>query len=522
MRGFFLRLAGVLSLWLTACGAPQVSSSQALLAFTVVADGNTLTARAAPGSTVSQVLKTANITLESLDRIDPPGYTLAQENQPIRVIRVREELETEQQILPYEQQTVRSESLPEGQTRLLQAGANGLQEVTLRRVLEDNVETNRSVVKIVVLQPAQPEIRMVGQKSSLQAQQIPGRLVYLAGGNAWLMEGSADNRRPLTDSGDLDGYILRLSPSADWLLFTRRAEKPAAEQINSLWALALDDPKAQPINLKVENVVHYAEFVPGSSTYITYSTVEPRAAPPGWQANNNLFTLKFSASGNVGTPGEVIATNAGGVYGWWGTTFTWSPDGKRLLYSRPDEIGLVSFREKTLLPLLGMIPLQTGSDWALLPAAAWGSDSRTFFFTWHQGAESLNPEESPFFDLGAYSLLSGAQVSLLPGVGMFSAISASPADERGDYWLAFLQALNPQQSQSSRYRLGWMDRDGSNRQILFPQPGSPGLSPQIPHWAPDGSRVGILYQNNLWLIDPRSGQAAAVTGDGLMEKFDWR
>lgn len=522
MRGFFLHFGWLLILWLAACGAPQVSGSQAALNVTILADGKTVTARVAPGTTVSQALKSAAIQLEALDRVEPAGYTLAQANQPVRVIRVREELQTEQQVLAYEEQTVRSESLPEGETRLLQAGMNGLQEITLRRVLEDGVEINRGVVKVVILQPAQPEIRMVGQKSSLQAQEIPGRLVYLAGGDAWLMEESTSNRRPLTSTGDLDGYILRLSPPGDWLLFTRRSAKPAAEQINTLWALALDDPQARPIDLKVANVVHFAEFVPGSSTYLTFSTVEPRAAAPGWQANNDLFTLKFSAAGVVGTPGKVIEANAGGVYGWWGTTYAWSPDGKRLLYSRPDEIGLVSFRENALLPLLGLIPLQTGSDWALIPAAAWGSDSRTLYFTWHQAGESSNPEESPFFDLGAYSLISGAQVSLLKNAGMFSAVSVSPADERGSAWLAGLQALTPQQSQNSRYRLVLMESDGSNRRNLFPDPGSPGLTPQIPRWSPDGRWVGIVYQNNLWLIDPQSGQSVAVTADGLIEKFDWR
>ena len=51
---------------------------------------------------------------------------------------------------------------PMGQTRLVQAGVNGKQELTYRRVLENGVEISKSVVKTVVLQDALPEIMMVG------------------------------------------------------------------------------------------------------------------------------------------------------------------------------------------------------------------------------------------------------------------------------------------------------------------------------------------------------------------------
>ena len=54
--------------------------------------------------------------------------------------------------------------------------------------------------------------------------------------------------------------------------------------------------------------------------------------------------------GSVLSDEEIIGTNSGGIYGWWGTQFAWSPDGSSLAYSRPDEIGLVDIQTGAFLP----------------------------------------------------------------------------------------------------------------------------------------------------------------------------
>ncbi len=116
--------------------------------------------------------------------------------------------ETEEQIIPFERQVVRNKSLPDGQTRLVQEGANGKKELTYRRVLEDGVEISKSVVKTVILQDALPEIMMVGAQTSFAPLPVPGKLAYLAGGNAWVIDTSTANRTALVTTGDLDGRIL--------------------------------------------------------------------------------------------------------------------------------------------------------------------------------------------------------------------------------------------------------------------------------------------------------------------------
>jgi hypothetical protein len=333
-------------------------------------------------------------------------------------------------------------------------------------------------------------------------------------------------------SGDLDGRVFTVSRDGEWLLYTRKSTLPAEEEINTLWIVSLLDPQPRPINLLTSNIVHFASFVPDRELTVAYSTVEPRPAAPGWQANNDLYFMKFSPTGAIGKPAEILAPNTGGVYGWWGTNYVWSPDGRRLAFARPDVVGLVGLREGTLTPLLEIVPLQTGSDWTLIPGLAWGPDSRTLFTVTHAPPEGLlRAEVSPHFDLTALSLANDANVRLVPATGMFAnpASSSFPAVEDGGVApLAYLQAVLPDQSAVSGYNLTVLDRDGSNRRGLFPPEGSAGLEPQTPAWAPGelpeqpGRFVAVVYQGNIWLVEIQSGSAYQVTGDGLASRLDWR
>jgi hypothetical protein len=94
--------------------------------------------------------------------------------------------------------------------------------------------------------------------------------------------------------------------------------------------------------------------------------------------------------------------------------------------------------------------------------------------------------------------------------------------------VAYLQAIFPEQSETSRYRVVVMDQDGSNRRTVFPAMDAPGLEPQTPVWAPDdiegqtGDFVAVVYQGNLWLVDSGSGAPYQVTGDGLVTRIDWK
>ena len=74
------------------------------------------------GSTVTQAFQAAGIALGNLDRAEPPLYTVLNNGDSIKLTRVAEIFETEQIVIPFERQIVRNETLPEGETRLVQAG----------------------------------------------------------------------------------------------------------------------------------------------------------------------------------------------------------------------------------------------------------------------------------------------------------------------------------------------------------------------------------------------------------------
>lgn len=507
---------------LVSCRSPQVTGED--ITISITADGRTQNVTVPSGSTVTQALAAAGLTAGNLDRVEPPPYTVLGSGNSIVLTRGKEVFETEEQIIPFERQIVRNESLPEGETRLVQAGANGREELTYRRVLENDVEISRNVVKSVILQEALPEIMMVGAQSSFAPLPIPGRLVYLAGGNAWIIDTSTANRTALVTTGDLDGRIFELSPKGNYLIFTRKSTKAPDKEINTLWAVKTDGGK--PFSTGISNVVHFADWIPGTNS-IAYSTVEPRATAPGWQANNDL--QRYSVT--TGARAKILDASSGGVYGWWGMTFAFSPEG-RLAYARPDGIGLVDIDGKYLKPLLNITPLNTHSDWAWLPALAWGADGKTLYFTSHAPPPSLvSAEDSPFFDMSATSFDNNATMQLVSQTGMFAYPSVSPLQSNSrerQYQVTYLQAIFPSQSETSRYRLVVMDRDGSNRRTIFPASDAPGLEPQTPVWAPDvidgqsGDFVAVAYQGNLWLIDSGNGQAYQVTGDGLVTRIDWK
>ena len=256
--------------------------TQGLITVNITADSKDYQVNIAAGSTVQEAISSAQITLGELDRVEPPLYTVLSDGSQVQVVRVREEYYVEQVIIPFDHQELRNEALPEGERRLSQPGVNGLEEITYRRVYEDEVEVSNSVVKSVILQEAVPEVVMIGSQSAFASIAIPGQIAYLSAGNAWVMENTTGNRRLAVSTGDLDGRIFSLSNDGNWLLFSRFSSDENI--INTLWAAWLQSDPPTLIDLGVTNIVHFAKFGLGSSV-IAYSTVESRTTAPGWQAN---------------------------------------------------------------------------------------------------------------------------------------------------------------------------------------------------------------------------------------------
>jgi hypothetical protein len=516
---------------LAACSTAQ--ATQGVISVSVLVDENQLDVTIPSGGTVQQALDTAGVSLEYLDRVEPPAYTLLADQDEVKVVRVKEEFSVEEEIIPFEKQLLQTESLPDGQTLLAQSGENGLREITYRRVYENGVEVSSYPVRSTVVSEAIPEIIMIGVQTPFVPVSLPGRLVYLLAGNAWMMEQTSGNRKAIVVTGDLDGRVFSLSEDGSQLLFTRRSSEEG--QINSLWVA---DISADPIalyDLKIYNIVHFAEWLPDpKNDKIIFSTVEPRPTAPGWQANNDLNVISFSPSGWVSRWKVYVDANSGGVYGWWGTDYILEPGGERVAYARPDGIGFVNMEDGSLIPLMDIVPVQTGGDWAWIPGFSWSPDGKTIYAVDHANPSGSNqPEESTFFDVGAILLDGVSYIPMVPQTGMFAYPSASPAlsqpSGENDYLVAYLQAIFPNQSDTSRYRLVVMDRDGSDQRVLYPSEGEPGLEPQEPVWSPEAlsntgrNSIAVINQGNLWLVDSAGlDSPRQITGDGLVTRVDWK
>ena len=507
---------------LASCTAGANASEQARIA-TIIVDGTSIESAFNIGDSVLNVLDKAGVSLGNQDQVEPPSFTILTRDTTINIVRVTEEFITTEETIPFTSQTVKNETLPEGQTLLIQKGQNGTLAITTRVVYEDNIETMRSEYTRIITEAAKPEIVMVGVQTPFSPIPIEGKIAYITTGNAWLMETNTGNRRPVVTTGDLDGHILEISTDGQWLLFSRSVEEEETDNINALFVVDLTNQTAEPFAINAKNVIHFADWVPGKTRTITYSTVEPRGATD-WLANNDLYQVTFTAAGAVLTNEPILDTSKVGVNFWWGTDFAWSADGSRIAYAKPDSIGLVNVNGGTIQPLYTYTPYEPNLDWRWLAPLAWSPDYNALFTVRHNPASKESYQK---FNLSVLLPDDNLLIDLVEDAGMFAFPAPSPINQSGRFTVAYLQALFPDRSDTSRYRLMIMDRDGSNRKELFPPEGSLGLSPQTVQWEPPnitqkGGKIALIYQGNIYLYDLETNRAIQVTGDGSVSRLDWQ
>jgi len=466
------------------------------------------------GGTVRDALSAAGVVLGALDRVQPDLYVEVTPGMVIVITRVEERYETERVVVPYTRKVVVNEALPTGETRLVQLGENGEDEITYRVVLEDGKLVERTRVSQVRVKQPQDEIVAVGATHSLRALPLEGTVAYLAAGNAWVMRENSAARRPLTTEGDLDGRVFDLSPDGRWLLYTRRIEGDIETPFNQLWMIKTTVVGELPISLPVRGVL-YAQWLPDGEQ-IAYSTAERTASSPGWRANNDLWIGKADPRAIVRAT-QLITANTGGAYSWWGSTFAWSPDGKTLAYARADEIGTYDVISRTLTVLHSFAPYNTYSEWVWTPGLSWSPDGRFVAAVVH-GAPLANEDvhDSPLFDLWLFAADGSLRVSLAERVGMWSAPSW------GRYGLLHGQAVDALHSVDSRYTLILRDHDGSNPRQVFPQGEATGvLPPPEIAWSPSGDAFLFVYNGNLYLGSIRGGLPQQLTSTGQVSRPRW-
>jgi hypothetical protein len=515
--------------------------------------------------TVREALAEASVLLDDDDRVEPDLWVDLQDGMTVRVIRVQQETIVEREMLAYLEQTIKSEGVPVGETRLLQAGKNGQAEITYRLEFEDGVEVSRSVLRRVVVEEPVNQITVVGVEGMVDSVELPGTVAYLNGGNAWVMRGASGGRRPVTAEGDLDGRVFALSPDGATLLYSVITETEALDgPFNELVLLNVELVDEPPRRLPIRDVL-WAGWAPcersipepatpepptsAESTseepapepaspeaqaeagrpcgLIAYSTGE-KSGPPGWRANNDLWTatlLDDEGRAVAPKPRRLLGPQTGGAYSWWGSHYAWSPDRTKIAYARPDQVGWMEVRTSRVFPLATYPPQaprgSDSSDQVWVPAPSWSPDSRFVALTIHGEEPGRSAEESRLFEVWVLDLENTIRARLTRSVGMWSTPRWSPERDDGSA-IAYAEAHTPSNSYESRYVLKVMDRDGSNKRVLFPAEGQAGIArPVIYDWSPSGRQLVVLYLGNLYLVDPSEGQARQLTGDGQSTHLDW-
>lgn len=492
---------------------------------TLVADGSRRLIETT-AVTVQDLLREQNVLMGDNDRVEPPPFAEVDRSATVTVTRVKIVTEKVRQPIPFERRLVRDEAYPEGQMRILQLGANGEVEITYATSYENGQDKGTRETARRVVTEAKHEVLALGTLGSLPGVPLPGAVIYLSSGNAWVMRNSSTDKRPLTATGDLDGRVFSISADGRYLLFSRAAPQDS-NGLTSLWlidTLVLGElPRAVPVSDTL-----YAQIA-GDASFIVYSTGEKTFGAPGWRAHNDLY---FAALPDLAatppapitlTPTLVWKASQPAPYSWWGAKFALAPDGRAVAYGFANEVGFTEITTRTLAiadgntprhTLATFAPFRTRADWVWTPQVAWSADSRFVLAAVHAATDPPNmANDNPLFDVYAFARDNSVYAPLARQTGMWAAPAWSPPDVAGESQIAYGVALSPSDSERSRYALYLMDRDGGNKKQVFPQAKEDGLIVVQVAWAAGARQLVAIRQSDIWLYDLNEGKWSQLTAN---------
>lgn len=500
---------------------------------TVIVDGRETTYSFSQDLTIDQVLAGAQIELHPRDRISHPIVSPVVDGMRVTIRRVAEREICEQEAIAFQRLLLPKEGLAAGERQAGNTGVPGIRELCYRIVLEDDTEVEREQLGApTVMRRPLDEVVYVGASNAIQPIAIAGRISYINHGNVWTITDNAANKRQLTMDHNLDSLVFHQRQDGEHLLFT--SETDATDDFfNELWMLATS-ADAQPLRMTPTDVL-YAEWRPRTSNEVAYSTGERRAGSAPWNALNNLWLMSIDLeSGRTLGIEEILPESSGGLYGWWGMNFAWSPYGDKLAWAQADGFGLLDLGEKRLTPLIEYAVFYSATDWVWLSQLSWSIDGKLLAGVVHGAPLGNEPAEtSPIFDLVVSSVDGRFTAPIRFSAGMWAAPAFSPdfAPRGAEYsagYLAWLRAREPQNSMSGEYDLMLADRDGSNRRRLFPQADEPGIRRRNLGsrsrefvWSPDAQFIALLVEGNLWLINVESADRYQITFDGQTSSAVW-
>ena len=510
--------------------------------YVVFVDGETVTI-SSMATTIREVLVDGGIKTNLNDEVSPPLHEPAVPGQTISIVRMTESLETIERSVPFERRTVRNESMStEEPPVIIQQGEAGIEELTVRILFKDGIETDRQIARVVLIKEPQEEIMMVGADIVSQSQDLTftGTLAFINGSGAQLFKQGSNFPQTLDLGGTPDRRVFSLSPDGDYLLFTlSESESDEEVKFNSLWLIETE-PNAEPISLGGENVL-WADWNPArrERNEIAWSTGQPTTLSPGWEANNDLWLVEIDDTEIISDSIEQILEPYPVTYGWWGGDYAWSPDGSQIGYSFANEIGVIQAQRNRTTNADGdeailqrrqtlhtFTEYDTRSDWVWIPPLSWSPDGTLIAFTKH-GSEDTTADQFETWILHVPIAQTGedAAVQLAEDTGIWS-YPFWATEVSQDQAIAYLKAGNGQNTLASDYTLWLADEDGSNSQQIFPAEGVSGDFSRerrsIAWSASEPQKLAFVYDGDLFVYDGLSGSVQQLTeSDGQVSHPTW-
>jgi uncharacterized protein YabE (DUF348 family) len=144
----------------------------------IFADGNTLKTRTRQ-ETVADALAEQDIVLAGMDNVSPSLTTPLLDNMAIRVTRLREDTEIEQQLIPFDSTWIADDSLELDHQRLNEGGQEGVTNSRYKVITADDQEISRTLEYTWVAQEPVTRTMAYGRKVVTRTLETPqGTLVY--------------------------------------------------------------------------------------------------------------------------------------------------------------------------------------------------------------------------------------------------------------------------------------------------------------------------------------------------------
>ena len=438
-----------------------------------------------------------------MDLVEPSLWTPLETGLQITVTRVVEE--REERIIPATLRVVRDSFLVPEEGAVLERGRDGLEELVYRVFYDGPVEVDRELAdRRVVVEPRE-EVRLVGTKGTIPSVPLSGTLAYIANGEAWVMRGESGQERSLARGAHLDGRAFDLSSDGRKVLYTAVPTRTpgALNELCVVDALVLN---AEPRFTGIRDVL-WASWAPGADEF-AYSSATLARATPGWRALNDLNLFTWPSS----TVTQVLSPTSALVYGWWGESWSWAPDGERLAYARGDSLGILDLRSSQRTCLYEFRPFHTHEDWVWLPTLAWAPDGGRLVASVHRGSE-----EEATFDLLMFRVGAKGYTEVARDVGPWS----GPAWATSASWLGY-GVLTEAADGSQFYRLHLVRAD----ELAHPVPMGPADAARAPYveicWSPSGPEFVLARGGDLYLFRVDQGTSHPLTATGLNTHPRWR